>query len=339
MRAIVCHTFGPYQDLHAQPFAPPELAPQSVLIDVHAAGLSFAISLFVSGRYQRKPPRPFVPGTEAAGVVRAVAPDVRRFRPGDRVVATLDWGGLAGIACAHEATVQPLSDGLDFAEATTFAASYPTSLAALTWRGRLQAGETLLVHGAAGGVGSAAVELGKALGARVIAVVSTKAKADHLEAISAPHDIIIAAEGGFYQQVRTLTQGRGADVIFEPVGGDVLTESLRCIAPGGRLLTIGYAGGTIPQVPANILLVKNASVMGFALGEYVGWGLTDERKRYAADMAALHERLRGWFEAGVLHPHVSHRYGLEGFVEGMDAIFAREVRGKAVIEMRTSDRA
>jgi NADPH:quinone reductase len=342
MRAVVCHEFTDYRNLKAEACADPVLDADGVLIDTHAAGLTFATTLVVSGQYQRKPPRPFVPGLEAAGIVTAVGASTIRqrpdLRPGTRVVASLDWGAFAGRCRGHWACVHPIPAAMTFEEATSFAGGYPTSYGALVWRAKLQPGETLLVHGAAGGVGIAAVEIGKALGATVIAVASTPEKVAFVRDRGADHGILLKKGASFYEQVRSFTQGRGADVVFDPIGGATLTESLRCIAREGRLLTIGYAGGQIPQVPANILLLKNCSVMGFNLGEYLGWGLTDERVRHAPAMRDLMTELMRLYDAGALQPRISARFPLDDYVAGMEDMLDRKKVGKSVLVMSDTDR-
>ena len=338
MRAVVCREFTDYRNLKVETFPDPVLDDDGVLIDTHAAGLTFATTLVVSGKYQRKPPRPFVPGLEAAGVVTAVGANVKHLHPGDRVVASLDWGAFAGRCRAHWACAHPIPASMSFEEATSFAGSYPTSYGALVRRAKLQEGETLLVHGAAGGVGIAAVEIGKALGATVIATASTPEKVAFAEQRGADHGLVLARDASFHEQVRGWTGGRGANVIYDPIGGATLLESLRCIAKEGRLLTIGYAGGQIPQIPANLLLLKNASVLGFNLGEYLGWGLTDERVAHAPRMRAMMTELMRLYEAGALKPRVSGCFTLEEFVAGMDAMLDRRRVGKSVLVMSEADR-
>ena len=263
MRAVLCREFTDYRNLKVETLPDPALDDDGVLIDIHAAGLTFATTLVVAGKYQRKPPRPFVPGLEAAGVVAALgrnaAEQASHLRPGSRVVASLDWGAFGGRARGHWSNVHPIPASMSFEEATSFAGSYPTAYGALVWRAKLQKGETLLVHAAAGGVGIAAVEIGKHLGARVIATASNADKVAFAQTRGADHGIVVKNGSSFYEQVRGLTQGQGADVVFDPAGGDVLIESLRCIAKEGRALTIGYAGGEIPLIPANTLLLKNCA--------------------------------------------------------------------------------
>jgi NADPH:quinone reductase len=342
MRAVLCREFTDYRNLKVETLPEPALDDDGVLIEIHAAGLTFATTLVVAGKYQRKPPRPFVPGLEAAGVVAALGKNAvvqaPHLKPGSRVVASLDWGAFGGRARGHWSNVHPIPASMSFEEATSFAGSYPTAYGALVWRAKLQKGETLLVHAAAGGVGIAAVEIGKHLGARVIATASNSDKVAFAQGRGADHGIVVKNGSTFYEQVRGLTQGNGADIVFDPAGGNVLIESLRCIAKEGRALTIGYAGGEIPLIPANTLLLKNCAVMGFNLGEYFGWGVVDERVKHAARMRDMMAELMRLFEAGALQPHVSARFPLDDYVAGMDAMLDRSRVGKSVLVLSEKDR-
>ena len=331
MRAVVCHAFGPFENLLLEEAPAPELRPGTVRIRHEAIGVSFATHLVVAGRYQRRPPLPFSPGTEVAGVVAEVGGGTTRVRPGDRVLATLDWGGQAEQSVAPEVCVHPIPDAMGFAEATNFALSYPTSYAALVWKARLQAGEVVLVHGAAGAVGIAAVEIAKALGACVIATAGNAEKVDLAIAHGADHGVVYG-EDGVAAAVKALTEGRGADVIIDPIGGPVTRDSLRAINREGRLLALGFASGAIPEIPANLLLLKNISALGLNYGTYVGWGPEDDREEFAPEVSALQQQLFTWFEEGRLHPVVSHRFPLERFQEAMATVLSRASRGKVVLE-------
>lgn len=330
MRALLCRQWGEFKDLRVEDIPPPDLRPGCVRLRIAYAGLGFAVSLLVAGKYQRRPPLPFVPGTEVTATVIEVAAGVTRVNPGDWVLAVLDWGGFGEEAIATEETVYPLLPGMDLASSTHLAISYPTAYAALIWRARLQAGETLLVHGAAGGTGLAAVELGRQLGARVVACASSAEKRAAAKAHGA--DLVLPASD-FRDQVKEYTGGRGADVIFDPVGGTAFDESLRCIAPEGRILPIGFASGSVPQIPANILLVKNISVLGLNYGTYVGWGLTDERGVYAPRVQAMMAQLFGWVGAGKLRPTLSHCFDLSRHAEAMDVVLSRGGVGKVVLKI------
>ena len=330
MRALLCREWCEFRDLRIEEIPAPALRPGCVRLRVAYAGLGFAASLLVAGKYQRKPPLPFAPGTEVTGTVIEVAAGVTRIKPGDRVLAVLDWGGFADEATATEETVYPLLPGMALDSSVHLGISYPTAYAALAWRARLQPGETLLVHGAAGGTGLAAVELGKQLGARVIACASSEEKRTVAKAHGA--DLALPPRD-FRDAVKAFTGGRGADVVFDPVGGDAFDESLRCIATEGRILPIGFASGKLPQIPANILLVKNISVRGLNYGTYVGWGLTDERRAYAPRVQAMMAQLFEWTLAGKLKPTLSHCFELARFAEAMDVVLARVSTGKVALKI------
>ena len=286
----------------------------------------------VSGRYQRKPPLPFTPGCEIAGIITDVGPEVDRFRPGDRVVATIDWGGMAEAAVTYDATVYPLPDTIPFHLAVSVTPSYATSLAALTWTHQLnvQAGDTLLVHGAAGGVGLAAVEIGKILGATVIATAGTDEKCRFITEHGADHAINYRQQS-FREPVLDLTHGLGANAIYDPVGGDVFAQSLRCIAPEGRICPIGFAGGTIPQIPANILLVKNVTVCGLYLGYYYGWSPNDVRYQYIDRLQDMVAQLCQWYDAGRISLATSHTFPLDQFQDAMQVVIPRQSLRRVVL--------
>lgn len=330
MRAIMCRQWMPYQDLPLEDVPAPNLGPGQVRIGTHYAGVSFATSLVTMGRYQRKPPFPFSPGTEVAGEILEVAPDVTALRVGQRVCAIVDWGGHAEEVVIDAATVYPIPDSLPFDLAPQFPTSYATSHAALDWLAKLQPGETLLVHGAAGAVGLAAVELGKAMGARVIATASTPEKLAVARAHGADATVLCPSADAL-EQIRAVA--RGAQVVFDPVGGDAFDLSLRAVAECGRILVIGFANGRIQQIPANILLVKNISVLGFNYGKYTGWTLTDERKQHEARVRAQFDRMFGWYEQGKLKPTTSHRFALAEYAAAMNAVLNREAIGKIVLRM------
>ncbi|MGR8919433.1 MAG: NADPH:quinone oxidoreductase family protein [Gammaproteobacteria bacterium] len=332
MKAIVVHDWTPFDQLEIEDLPVPEPVGDQVLIRIQAAGISFALSLVVEGKYQRRPPLPFVPGTEVAGIIEACGPEATRFRPGDRVCAVLDWGGLAEYAVAREVNVYAIPDALELVRAIGFTNSYATSAAALTWPHLLDvgAGDTLLVHGAAGGVGLAAVEIGHLLDATVIATAGTPEKLALAAAHGADHTINYREED-FRARVLDLTAGRGVDAVYDPVGGEVFSQSLRCMAPEARIMPVGFAGGSIPQIPANILLVKNLIVCGLNMGLYFGWGKTDLRDAYEDRMRALMQQLFDWFTAGHIDPVVEATFPLEGAFDAMAAVLAREVRGRAAV--------
>jgi NADPH2:quinone reductase len=334
MKAMICRQWGGPQDLRLEEVAPPPLKAGQVRIRIKAAGVSFATTLVIAGKYQRKPPLPFAPGTEASGVVTEVGPGCKRLKVGEEVVAVLDWGGLAEEAVAHEVNVFPKPKNVGFVEAIQLAISYPTSGGALTWPMALdvQEGQTLLVHAAAGGVGMAAVEIGKILGATVIATAGGARKTAFARERGADHVIDYATQD-FREEVLKLTGGRGVDRVYDPVGGDVFTQSLRCLAVEGRICPIGFAGGTIPQIPANILLVKSIAVMGVNYGYYVGWSPHDARFEQADRIFSLMERIRGWCEAGLCRPHVDRIYRLDEAPKAMQALLERSVTGRVAVTM------
>ncbi len=334
MKAMICRQWGGPEDLKLEDAPRPSLKSGQVRIAVRATGVSFATTLVIAGKYQRRPPFPFAPGTEVSGVVIEADAACKRVRVGDEVVAVLDWGGLAEEAVAHEVNVFPKPNNVGFVEAIQLAISYPTSAGALTWPHVLdvQKGQTLLVHAAAGGVGMAAVEIGKVLGATVIATAGGARKTAFAKACGA-HHVIDYAAGDFRDEVLELTNGRGVDRVYDPVGGDVFAQSLRCMAVEGRICPIGFAGGTIPQIPANILLVKSIAVMGFNYGYYVGWSPHDARFEEADRTFALMERIRSWCEDGRCKPHVDRTFRLDQATEAMRALLERKVTGRVAIVM------
>ncbi len=331
---MICDHWGDPEDLRLEDVEPAPLKPGQVRIRTRAAGISFATTLVIAGKYQRRPPFPFALGTEVSGVVTEVDPACQRLKAGDDVVAVIDWGGLAEEAVAHEVNVFPKPKNVTFIEAIQLAISYPTSAGALTWPMALDVrkGQTLLVHAAAGGVGMAAVEIGKILGATVIATAGGARKTAFARAHGADHVIDYAA-GDFREEVLRLTDGRGVDRVYDPVGGDVFAQSLRCMAVEGRICPIGFAGGTIPQIPANVLLVKTLAVTGFNYGYYVGWSPHDARFEEAGRTFALMERIRGWCEAGLCRPHVDRTFHLDQAAEAMRALLERSVTGRVAIVM------
>ncbi|WP_282604923.1 NADPH:quinone oxidoreductase family protein [Pelagibius sp. Alg239-R121] len=327
MRAVLCNRFGPADELVVGEPALPELAPDEVRIALHAAGVNFADTLMIAGKYQEKPPFPFSPGLEGAGVVEAVGADITSTKAGgiavgQRVLCLTDHGAFADTAIAKASDVHPIPDSMDYATAAGFPITYGTAHGALTWQARMQAGETLLVHGAAGGVGLAAVEVGKALGATVIATAGGAEKLEVARKHGADYLIDYRSED-IRARVKELTNGRGADVVFDPVGGDVFDATLRCTAWSGRIVVIGFAGGRVPQIPANHLLVKNIAALGFYWGSY---------RKHAPDMVREEfVELLQWFEAGKLSPLVSHQYDLTDTAAAMELLTTRKSTGKVVL--------
>lgn len=329
MRALVCDSWRDFEALEVRDIPPPPLRPGGVRLRVAAAGVSFATQLVVSGRYQRRPPLPFVPGTEVVGTVIEAAPDAGEAPPpGTRVFAALDWGGMAEEAVADAIHVMPVPEGLPLEPAVALPISYPTAAAALLWRARLAAGDWVLVQGAAGGVGLAAVEVAKALGAQVIARAGA-AKHGLLRGRGA--DVVLDSAAPFREAVRAATGGRGVDAVVDTLGGEAFDEGLRCLADGGTLLTLGYAAGTIPRVGANLLLLKNIAVAGLNWGAYLGWSPGDGRHAHAPRVRALWDRLLGWWRQGLLRPEVHARFPLDQFRAAMAELRARRVAGRVVL--------
>jgi NADPH2:quinone reductase len=329
MRALLCTEYGPFDALRLTDVPAPPLTPDGVRIGVKAAGVGFAASLVVAGKHQTRPTVPFVPGTETAGVVLECGAEVTRVRAGDRVIGCAQWGGFAEQVIVPEQTVFPIPDPMGFAEATNFCTVYGTAYGALKWRAALGPGETLLVHGAAGASGLPAIEIGKALGATVIAVAGGPQKLAVCREHGADHGIDHQRED---IRERVLALG-GADVVFDPVGGSAFDASLRCVNPEARILLIGFAGGTVPQIPANILLVKNVSAVGFYWGHYLGWGRTPPGARNWEDLRAAFAEMFRWYGQGLLKPTVSARFPLAGFKEAMAVVLERKAIGKVVLEL------
>jgi NADPH2:quinone reductase len=322
VRAVLCKAFGEPEDLVVEDIASPGLSAGGVRVAVHAAGVNFGDTLMIAGKYQEKPPFPFTPGFEIAGEIIEVAPGVTQLKPGDRVMGTTDKGGYADEAVLPADNLTRIPDRMDYATAAGFPVAYGTSHGALAWRARLRPGEVLLVHGAAGGVGLTAVEIGKAMGAEVIATAGGPDKLAIAKAHGADHLIDYSHED-IRERVRALTQGRGVDVVYDPVGGDAFDASLRCIAWEGRIIVIGFAGGRVPQIPANLVLVKNCDIIGFYWGSY--------RKHNLAVVCGSYETLFGWFNEGKLKPLVSERFDLAQVAQAMQALRSRRSTGKVVL--------
>jgi NADPH2:quinone reductase len=323
MRALICRHWGDIDDLAIGDMPVPEPAPDEVLIRVKATAVNYADAIMVAGRYQTKPRLPFSPGLETAGVVEACGRDVSGFKPGDRVMAILAHGGLAEFAVAPAVETFRIPEAMDWVEAGAFPVAYTSSHVAIRWQGRLEAGETMLVLGAAGGVGLTAVEIGKAIGARVIAAASTPQKL----AVAAEHgadETINYADENLTDRVMALTDGKGADVCFDPVGGALFDRALSSLGWGGRILLVGFVGG-IPQIPANRLLVKHRAALGSSL-RYFRWHAPDKLRRSA-------DELLQWYGEGKLKPCVTHRLPLERSVEAIRLLTDRRAHGKIVVEL------
>jgi NADPH2:quinone reductase len=323
-KAVVCRELGPPEWLRLESFASAPLKSGEIRVAIHAAGINFPDILMAAGEYQLKPELPFTPGMEAAGEVIEVGERAKGAAVDDRVIVKMRHGGYADEAVVTPAQITPLPRAFDFAEGATFLAAHGTAYHALIDRGQLAAGEVLLVHGAGGGVGLAAVEMGKMLGATVIAAASSEEKLGIAQAKGADHLVLYQREP-FRDAVKRLTDGRGADVVFDPVGGQVFEESTRCIAWGARLLVIGFTGG-IGLARTNLLLIKGASVLGVRAGEAV-------RRNPALGEMRLKDLL-AWAEAGKIRPHISHRLPLEDFAPAMRLLVDRKAIGRVALTMR-----
>jgi NADPH2:quinone reductase len=322
MKALICRAYS--DDLGTLLFENATLPPlggEEVRVKVRAASVNFPDLLMAAGKYQFKPDPPYIVGGEMAGEVIAVGAGVTHFKPGDRVLGGGLTGAFAEEAIRPAASLRPLPDGADFATAASFTTAYLTAYVALVRRAQLQAGEWLLVHGAAGGVGSAAVDLGKLMGARIVATASSDEKRSFLKSCGANH---VLPSTDFREAVKALTDGRGADVIYDPVGGDAFDESVRCIAFDGRLLVVGFASGRIPQVSVNLPLIKGFSVLGVRAGEY-GRRFPDKgRENLAAIDRLLAEKK--------IRPHIGTRLPLDRAVDAMKMLKDRKAIGKVVIQ-------
>lgn len=322
MKAMIVEELGPPETMQLQTLPDPEPGPGEIHVRIRATGLNFPDILMIAGKYQHKPPLPFAPGMEAAGEVIRTGEGVEGLKPGDRVII----GGKGGLYAdqavvpADEAMIMPAH--WSFEEGAAFKSAYMTAWVSLVERGRLKPGEKVLIHGAAGGVGLAAVELAHALGCEVFATVGSDAKRDAVLAKGADHAIDHRSTD-FRDEVMRLTQDRGVDVAYDPVGGEFLFQSIRSIAWGGRVLVIGFAGGTIPEVPANYALLKSCSVIGVRAGEYV--------RRDRAAGARVWSGLLDLAEQRKLNPSVYSAFPLEEAVEALAVISSREVIGKVVL--------
>ena len=324
MKAVLCKAYGPPQSLVVEDVASPEPGPGDVVITVKAASVNFPDVLIIQNKYQVKPPLPFSPGSEVAGIVKSVGEGVTQVAVGDKVLAIIGYGAFAEEVKTESRRVLPLPHGMDFASAAAFGLTYATSEHALTDRGALKAGETLLVLGAAGGVGIAAIEIGKALGARVIACASTSDKLAVCRAHGADETIDYAAED-LRERIKALTNGNGPDVVYDPVGGPYTELALRSIAWRGRLLVVGFAAGEIPKIPLNLTLLKGCSIVGVFWGEFT----RREPERFAESMA----RLGRWYTEGRLKPHISETFPLERAADALTRMANREVKGKVVLSV------
>jgi NADPH:quinone reductase len=329
MRAIVVDEFGPPEALRVREAAMPAPGPGEVLIEVHAAPVNYVDMLVVGGTYQFLPPRPFIPGKSPSGVVAAAAPDVTRLRVGDRVLATAETGGYAEAVAVAAEQCHRLPDDMPFPEAASLAVVYDTSWVALRSRARLMPGETVLVLGAAGGVGHASVQLAKAMGARVLGGISRPEREKAARAAGADAIIDLSLpdlRDSLREQVYAETDGRGADVIIDPLGGKVFAAAIRALAWCGRLVVIGFAAGGIPTLRTNYLLLKNIEISGLQI--------TDYRYRRPAELMACYAELFDFYQKGLVKPAPAVMFELDRAGEALAAVRDRRIEGRAVLRLR-----
>jgi len=324
VKAVLCRQFGPPDSLVVEELPSPKAGAGEVVVAVKAASVNFPDVLIIQNKYQFKPPLPFSPGSEFAGVVKEVGAGVHAVKPGDKVIAFSTYGAFAEEVKIEASRLIALPEKMDFLSGAAFLLTYGTSDHALRDRGALRAGETLLVLGAAGGVGLAAIDIGKALGAQVIACASSEEKLEVCRAHGADATINYAAED-LRERIKALTAGRGADVVYDPVGGPYSEPAFRSIAWRGRLLVVGFAAGEIPRLPLNLALLKGASVVG------VFWG--DFARREPKQFANSVRQLGNWYGEGRLRPHVSRTFPLEQAGEALKLLAARQVKGKIVLKV------
>ncbi len=322
MKAVLCRAFGSPADLKLEEIASPPVSAGAVKIRVRACGVNFPDVLLIQGRYQLRPPFPFSPGLEVAGDVIEVGEGVTAPGLGDRVIATMMYGGFAQEVVAPAELTLPMPAGMSYEDGAGFALAYGTAHVGLAHRAQLQAGETLLILGAAGGVGLAAVELGKLLGARVIAAASSPRKLELTRAYGADDTLNYSREN-LRDRIKALTGGRGVDVIFDPVGGDLFDQAARRIAWEGRYLVVGFASGRIPALPANIALLKNASLVGLFWGAYL-----QHNPAVISDSFAL---LLAWYAAGRLKPHIHRTFPLAEAPAALRELTERRALGKVLL--------
>jgi len=325
MKAVLCKSFGPPESLVLEEVAAPTPGRGEVLVDVHASALNFPDVLMIAGKYQSQPPFPFSPGGEIAGRVAALGEGVDGFDPGDRVFAGIGVGGFAEQICVKASALLRIPEGMSYVQASGISTTYGTSYYALKQRADLQPGETLLVLGAAGGVGLAAVELGKAMGARVIAAASTTEKLAAARAAGAD-ELIDYSDGELKEKVKALTDGKGADVIYDPVGGSLFDQCMRCVNWYGRILVIGFAAGDIPKVPINLILLKSCQLVGVFFG---AWSA-----RHPDEASANLQAVLDYYREGKVQALVGNEFPLQQYAEAMRCLSERQAIGKVVVKVR-----
>jgi NADPH2:quinone reductase len=322
MKALLCEAYGPIDNLVVKDIPSPVPGPKQLLVEVKAAAVNFPDALRVQGLYQVKPPLPFTPGAEISGIVKTVGAEVKHYKAGDRIIALTSTGGFAEECIVESAKAMPLPTGMDFETGAALVLTYCTSLHGLKDCGHLKAGETLVVLGAAGGVGISAIEIGKAMGARVIAAASSDDKLALCRKVGADETVNYSTEN-LKDRINELTGGKGADVVYDPVGGPYTEPAVRALAWRGRLLIIGFAAGEIPKIPLNLALLKERSLIGV----YWGDSTKHDPTGHLANLHQLHE----WFATGRIRPVVSERFPLSAAKDAIASIANRQVKGKIVV--------
>lgn len=323
MKALLCKKYGPPEDLVVEDIADLEPGEGEAVIEVHAASVNFPDALIIQNLYQFKPEPPFSAGGECAGVVKSVGDKAKNVKPGDKVIAMTGWGAFAQQVKTDARMLIPMVGEMDFVTASAFMMTYATTYHALNDRAALKEGETLVVLGASGGVGLAAIEIGKLMGARVIACASTDEKLQVCKDHGAD-ELINYSEGDLKQKIKDKTDGKGADVVYDPVGGDFSEAALRATAWRGRFLVIGFANGEIPKIPINLTLLKGCAIVGVFWGDYA--------KREPMNLMQDMRKLFGWLADGSIKPHISGTYSLEQGPKAIRALMDRKVSGKLVIK-------
>ncbi len=322
MKAVLCKKYGPPEELAVEEVPPLEAGKGQVVVRVKAAGVNFPDTLIIQGKYQFKPEPPFSPGGEVAGIVRETGEGVTGVKAGDRVIAFSTWGGFAEEIAVDAERIVPMPDGMDFVPASAFILTYGTSYHALKDRAQMRPGETLLVLGASGGVGLAAIQLGKSMGARVIAAASSDAKLQVCKENGADEFINYGSED-LRARIKAITQGRGVDVIYDPVGGPYSEPALRDMAWNGRYLVVGFAAGDIPKIPLNLTLLKGCSIVGVFWGAFT----RNEPERNRRN----NEELMQLYLQGKVKPHIHATYPLERAAEALNEVLTKRVSGKVVL--------
>ena len=325
MKAIVCNEWCKPEELKVSEIKNPTLDDNSVRVEIHASGVNFPDVLIVQGKYQYKPPFPFSPGSEVAGIISEIGKNVKSYKVGDRVMAVTGHGAFAEEICIPENKITLVPESMDFITAASMSLTYGTSSYALFQRANIKENDIVLIHGATGGVGITAIEISKAVGAKVIATASTDEKLKVAKEYGADY-CINYSQNEFKDKVKEYTDGKGANIIYDPVGGDVFNQSLRCIAWNGIILVIGFASGTIASAPTNLPLLKNCSIVG------VFWGAWRER-----DHSGHNENMQkiiNWWQKGIVNPKIWKVFKLENTKDALESLMTRKVIGKAVLKIR-----